>query len=123
MQIDITKSRKTETYVGCCSTDFKTRRSDHNTSFKYERYKGKTILSSHIWDIKGRGSSYTISWRILDRGAPFNPATKTCMLCTKERFFIIRKPELATLNKRQEIGAHCLHINKNLLRNVAKVKV
>ena len=49
--------------------------------------------------------------------------TKTCMLCTKERFFIIRKPNLASLNVRQEIGAHCLHIASNLLKTVMKVKV
>ena len=115
--------KKTETYVGCCGTDFKTRKGNHNKSFKHERYKSETILSSHIWAIKGRGSTYTITWRILDRGAPFNPVTKTCMLCTKERFFIIRKPHMASLNVRQEIGAHCLHIGSNLLNTVMKVKV
>ena len=45
------------------------------------------------------------------------------MLCTKERFFIIRKPNLASLNVRQEIGSHCLHIASNLLKTVMKVKV
>ena len=116
-------AKQTETYVGCCGTDFKTRLGNHNKSFNHERYKSETILSSHIWAIKGRGSTYNITWRILDRGAPFNPATKTCMLCTKERFFIIRKPTLASLNVRQEIGSHCLHIASNLLKTVMKVKV
>ena len=116
-------AKKTETYVGCCGTDFKTRKGNHNKSFKHERYKTETVLSSHIWAIKSRGSTYTISWQILDRGAPFNPATKTCMLCTKERFFIIRKPTMASLNVRQEIGSHCLHIASNLLKTAMKVKV
>ena len=115
--------KEEETYVGCTGTDFKSRLGNHNKSFKHERYQRETVLSSHIWALKGRGSTYTIAWRILDRGAPFNPVTKTCMLCTKERFFIIRKPNLASLNSRQEVGSHCLHIASNLLSTVAKVKV
>ena len=41
-------AKKTETYVGCCGTDFKTRLGNHNKSFKHERYKSETVLSSHI---------------------------------------------------------------------------
>ena len=41
-------AKKTETYVGCCGTDFKTRKGNHNKSFKHERYKSETVLSSHI---------------------------------------------------------------------------
>ena len=112
-----------ETYVGSCATDWKTRKGNHQKSFDHERYKSETILSSHIWAIRARGSSYTLAWRILDRGAPFNHVTKTCMLCCKERFFIIRRPDLASLNSRQEVGNHCLHIASSLLKTVAKVKV
>ena len=112
-----------ETYVGSCATDWKTRKGNHQKSFDHERYKSETILSSHIWAIRARGSSYTLAWRILDRGAPFNHVTKTCMLCCMERFFIIRRPDLASLNSRQEVGNHCLHIASSLLKTVAKVKV
>ena len=80
-----------ETYVGSCATDWKTRKGNHQKSFDHERYKSETILSSHIWAIRARGSSYTLAWRILDRGAPFNHVTKTCMLCCKERFFYHQK--------------------------------
>ena len=112
-----------ETYVGSSGTMWKERYRNHNKSFNHRRYKGETILSSHIWDIKDRGSSYTTSWRILDRGSPFTPVTKVCMLCTKEKFYIIRRPELASLNSRQEVGNHCPHIAMSLLSKVEKVKV
>ena len=117
-----------ESYVGCASTDWKSRKGNHNKSFKNERYKHETVLSSHIWDIKARGSTYTIAWRILDRGAPYNPATKECMLCCKERFFINRRPDLdLDLDRpdlaRQEVGMPCLHRASSLLSTVVKVKV
>ena len=115
--------RVVETYVGCCSTTWKERYRNHNKSFKHLRYKGETILSTHIWEIKDRGSTYTISWRILDRGNPFTPVTKVCMLCTKEKFYILRRTELSTLNSRQEVGNHCMHIVMSLLSKVEKVKV
>ena len=106
-----------------CTTDFKTRWRHHNKSFNNANYKHETVLSSHIWDCKNRGSEYKVSWKILDRGQPFNPVTNTCKLCVREQFYILRKPHLASLNHRQEIGTHCPHIRMSLLRNVEKVKV
>ena len=85
-------------------------------------YKHETVLSTHIWECKARGSSYKVSRKILDRGQPFNPVTKVCKLCVRERFWIIRKPHLATLNHRQEIGTFCPHVRSSLLKNIKKVK-
>ena len=93
-----------------------------NKSFNHERYKHETVLSSHIWECKGRGSTCTVDWKVLDRGQLFNPVTKTCKLCVRERFYIIRKPHLATLNQRQEIGAHCPHVVMSLISKIKKVK-
>ena len=42
---------------------------------------------------------------------------KTCNLCLKEKFLIICRPELSTLNKRNELVSSCRHRNKALLRN------
>ena len=86
-------------------------------------YKHETVLSTHIWECKSRSSTWKVNWKILDRGQPFNPVTKTCKLCVRERFYIIRKPHLASLNYRQEIGTFCPHIRMSLLRNIEKVKV
>ena len=92
-------------------------------SFINNNKKKETMLSSHIWEIKERGSAYKVSWKVLDRGTPFTPVTGNCMLCTKEKFYILRKPELCTLNQRQEVGSHCRHVAMSLLSNVEKVKV
>ena len=40
-----------------------------------------------------------------------------------QKFYILRKPEMASLNSRQEVGNHCRHIAMSLLSNVGKVKV
>ena len=85
-------------------------------------YKHETVLSTHIWECKERGSTYKVSWKILDRGQPFNPVTKVCKLCVRERFWILRKPHHATLNHRQEIGTFCPHVRSSLLKNIKKVK-
>ena len=37
---------------------------------------------------------------MLDRASPYNTATKTCNLCTTEKFYIILKPHLATIKKK-----------------------
>ena len=111
-----------EKYVGC-TTDFKTRFRNHDKSFNNLDYKHETVLSTHIWECKARASTWNVKWKILDRGQPFNPVTKTCKLCVRERFFILRKPHLASLNHRQEIGTFCPHIRMSLLKKVEKVKV
>ena len=108
-ETDSQNKQTTECYVGLCSTTFKDRLGNHTQSFKTKKYSNETCLSTHIWNIKSRGSSYTIKWKIIDRGRPFNPTTKTCSLCVKEKFYIIYKPSIATINKRNEIGAHCRH--------------
>ena len=113
---------KVETYVGVCATTWKERYRNHVKSFNNPSYKGDTILSSHIWELKARGSTYTIAWKVIDRGAPFTPVTNQCMLCTKEKFYILRKPKMASLNKRQEVGTHCRHVAMSLLSKVEKVK-
>ena len=63
-------------------------------------------MSTHIWGLKARGSTFNVKWKVLDRGAPFTPVTGRCSLCTKEKFYIFRKPEIASLNSRQEVGNH-----------------
>ena len=102
---------------------WKARYRHHTKSFDNPGYKGETVLSTHIWELKARGSTYEVSWKVIDRGSPFTPVTGQCSLCTKEKFYILRRPDLASLNKRQEVGAHCRHIAMSLIPNVAKVKV
>ena len=103
-----------ENYVGLAS-NFKERYGSHKTSFNNEKYANETTLSTHIWKVKGRGSTFSIKWRVIDRGPRFNPSTKTCKLCTLEKFYILFKPEMSSLNSRNELGAHCRHKKTSLV--------
>ena len=40
-----------------------------------------------------------ISWHILSSHLPYNSSSKGCNLCLKEKFLIICRPDLSTLNK------------------------
>ena len=96
-------------YVGLTEGDFKSRLGNHKKSFKHRHYGKETKLSTHIWEVKDRGSEWSIKWRILDRGNTYNPATKVCNLCLKEKYWIIYHSELACLNSRNEINTKCMH--------------
>jgi len=116
-QATVNSINSKETYVGLTEQDFKTRYRNHATSFNNAKYKNSSELSKHIWFLKSNNTDYEIKWDILARSSGYNPSTKTCMLCLTEKYFIIYKPELCTLNKRDGIISSCRHINKHLLIN------
>ena len=108
-----TETRTVETYTGLTGGTFKKRYNKHMWDFKND--ENATTLSGHIWSLKRENIQYGLSWKILTRGRVFNPVTKTCQLCLKEKFLIIFSPEGATLNKRKELFSTCRHRLKDLL--------
>ena len=108
------KTNITETYIGLTADPFKNRYGNHLKSFRHKKYISDSELSKHIWKLKDENKSYTISWKIIDRGKSFNPNTKICQLCTREKYYIIYRPELCTLNNNNELGTHCRHKRKLL---------
>ena len=107
----------TETYIGLTENDFKTRYRNHTASFRHAKHRNSTELSKHIWTLKDNNIEHFISWRILSSHSPYNSSSKRCNLCLKEKILIICRPELLTLNKRNELVSSCRHRNKALLRN------
>ena len=107
----------TETYIGLTVNDFKTRYRNHTSSFRHTKLRNSTELSKHIWTLKKNNINHCISWRILSSRSPCNSANKRCNRCLKEKILIIRRPELSSLNKRNELVSSCRHRNKTLLRN------
>ena len=107
----------TETYIGLTENDFKTRYRNHTASFRHSKHRNSTELSKHIWTLKDNNIEHFISWRILSSHSPYNSSSKRCNLCLKEKFLIIYRPKLSTLNKRNELVSSCRHRNKALLRN------
>ena len=90
---------------------------NHTASFHHAKHKNSTELSKHIWTLKNNNIDYSISWHILSSSSPYNSSSKRCNLCLKEKFLIIYRPDLSSLNKRNELVSSCRHRNKALLRN------
>ena len=88
----------------------------HREAFKdHTKTTIQTSLSRYVWDLKNQGSQPNITWKLIDRGKPFSPVTGVCQLCTKEKFYIMYKQEMAELNSRNEIFNHCRHMKSALL--------
>ena len=111
----VTQANRTpKTYIGNTSTEFKKRLAVHLHSFKYSD-KNQTSLSQYIHETKNKGIGSTVTWEILDRGAPFSPVSEKCDLCTKEKFHILAQANPNQLNSRNEIFANCMHKKSSLL--------
>ena len=67
---------ETETYVRLTDTTFKTRLANHKQSFKNESLKNQTELSKHIWDLKKRRKTFSITWRILGKARSYSTPQK-----------------------------------------------
>ena len=112
------ENQNRETYTGLTSQTFKERHYKHKNSFKYKDSENSTTLSTHIWDLKDRGVPFSLEWDIIDRAPPFNPTTRKCRLCLKEKYHIMFSREGASLNQRSEIFNTCRHRLRDLLANV-----
>ena len=97
------------TYVGLASTTFKLRLGNHKKSINHERYRKETSLSMFIWELVNQGKTYELEWKKIGRAQPFSPTSGECNLCTLEKFHLLYAPELATINKKEEINNYCLH--------------
>ena len=106
-----------ETCIGLTENDFKTKYRNHIASFRHAKHRNSTELSKHIWTLKDSNIDLSISWRIISSRSSYNSSSKRCNLCLREKVFIIYRPDLSSLNKRNELVSSCRHRNKALLRN------
>ena len=109
---------KDETYIGLTDNSFKTRFNGHTCSFRNESKRSATTLSQYIWTLKDQNVPYSLKWKIVAKAKSYSTSNKTCNLCLKEKFYIICKPDMATLNNRNELAADCRHRRKFLLCNI-----
>ena len=54
---------------------------------------------SEFISLKDKNINYSLKWKIIDRGRAYQPSGKNCGLCDLEKFYIISRPELASLNQ------------------------
>ena len=117
-QAEVTTPTTRETYIGLCDTTFKLRYRNHICSFRNERYRNATELSKYVWNLKDQNIKFDIKWRKVKQARSYSNVTKKCNLCLWEKYFIICKPEMSTLNNRNELTSCCRHSRKSLLKDV-----
>ena len=106
---------KVGTYVGLAK-NFKRRYPKHKKCLLDETAEGGTALSTYYWQEQNAGRNPKVNWKFLGENVPiFNPISNRCRLCLREKYNIVLKPNLASLNSRQEIFAHCRHLQSELL--------
>ena len=104
-----------ENYVGLAK-NFKKRYRKHKDSLEKVNPNNSTTLSTYVWKEREEGREPLVSWKILEKNVPlYNPVTRGCKLCLREKFNIAFNPHLATLNSRNEIFGHCRHIEEMLV--------
>ena len=115
---EVNTENETFTYTGLTNRTFKERFYKHRRSFKEQIPEESTTLSRKVWGLKNSNEDFNIQWRIIDRGRPYNPKTRKCNLCTKEKFYIMFDPDGANLNQRSELFSTCRHRTQDLLCNL-----
>ena len=73
-------------------------------------------LSKHLCQLEEENKEFTITWKILAKVKPYTDLTRSSNLCTTEKFFLIYRPHMATLSKRNELVSTCRHRRKFILR-------
>ena len=90
----------------------------HSSSFRNREEEHSTTLSTYIWKLADENKNFTIKWSCIDRGKEFDPSTRKCLLCLKEKYHIIHHPTGSTLNTRSELFSTCRHRCDKLLSNI-----
>ena len=111
-----TTATTTETYVGL-ATNFKERYRNHQSSFRRSNRRNETELSKYIWTFQDSNKPFQIKWKVLKKCKPNSNISKKCNLCLYEKFIIICKKELFSLNRRNELASSCPHRNRYVLQN------
>ena len=98
-------------------TFFKERYRNHKTSFRHVNKRNSTELPKHVWKLKDAKTPFSIKWKVIKKCKPYNNITKKCNLCLYEKFVIICRKDLCSLNKRNELASSCPHRNRYVLQN------
>ena len=105
-QATVSTQSSSETYLGLAA------------SFRHQSKRNETELSKHIWALKDNNKPFDIKWRIIKQCRPYSNVSNKCNLCLFEKFIIICRKNLCSLNKRNELASSCPHRNRYLLKNI-----
>ena len=107
-------------YIGLTENPFKTRYSNHLTSFRNQKNENSTELSKHSWELKRKEIDYKVTWEILHDATACSNVSKRCNLCLAEKLAIILADSASLLNSRTELVSKCRHENKFYLSHFAR---
>ena len=110
-QATVSTDADTYSYIGLTEHFFKQRFTNHNQSFRHEKYSNSTELSKLIWKLKNSKTNYNITWQILQSSIPYKIGGSKCDLCLSEKLHIINV-SYPIINKRTELISKCRHKNK-----------
>ena len=105
-----------QSYIGMTECSFKTRYTQHKSSFKHSKHRNQAELANHIWSLKDKNVSYKLSWKIIDRAQSYKPGKVTCNLCLCEKYHILLGAKL--INRKSELLNKCPHRRKYLTSNL-----
>ena len=108
-------------YTGLSEPPFKARFTNHQTSMKHQKYKNSTELSKRVWQLRESGKEPQVTWRVVEKSRAYLTTSKTCNLCTAEKYRIITSDQSKTLNKKSELVSKCRHRNNFLLSNYTAI--
>ena len=105
-------------YIGLTENEFKTRYTQHMSSFRNPLTKRSTTLSAHVSENSLDPSK--IKWEIIAKCKPYQAGQTTCNLCLSEKLHILKNMNSPkSLNKRSDIGNKCtLHKKKHFLDKI-----
>ena len=89
----------------------------HTSGFKHHSQKDATTLTQYIWKLKEMNIAYSLKWKIVAQSRPYSNISKICNLCLTEKYFIIFRHYMASLNIRNGLASSCRHNKKSLLAN------
>ena len=93
-----------DSYVGLTENSFKDRYTKHKSSFKTRNPKNASGLSRYVWNLEDEKIDFEIKWKIISRAKAYDPGSGVCRLCVREKYFIIFKPNMWTINCRNEVA-------------------
>ena len=95
-----TTGNEEKLYLGLASTTFKSRFTNHKSSFNHKEQAHSTSLSTYIWKLKEQNKPFTITWSIRALAPTYKKETRSCQLCMMEKTLIIIENKENFLNKR-----------------------
>jgi len=91
-------NNSSQSYIGLCSTTFKTRFNNHKDSFLHADKANNTQLSRHFWNLRDNNTKLiSLKWNILKICKSYSNLTNRCNLCSYKKYVILKQPELSSL--------------------------